>query len=91
MARGKRKVVEKNYETLIVQKEKEIEKLVADTKSARVELRQLRKDKVKYDEQKEKEKEEAELRKVVELVANSGKSLEEIKEFLASGTNDKEE
>lgn len=81
MARGK-KVEEKNYDELISASEERITTLTADLKTEKANLKQLKKDKIRYDEMVEKEKKEREIQEVAALIAESGKSLEEIKELL---------
>ena len=47
-------------------------------------LKQLKKDQVRYEAMVEKQKKQAEVQKAAELLVASGKSLEEIQEFLAN-------
>lgn len=90
MPRGRRnKVVEKDYDTEIARIENDIAKLNDNIKSKKSELRQLKKDKIKYDEQKAAEKAESEKQAVVDMIERSGKSMEEIKEFLSGESNEK--
>lgn len=84
MARGKRKVVEeKNYDALIQEVEANIAKLTEDLKAERANLKKIKKDKDAYDRQKEEQEKTERTQKVAEMIATSGKSLEEIEAFLA--------
>ena len=89
MPRGKRKVTEKDYSSEIARVENDIAKLNDNIKSKKSELRQLKKDKIKYDEQKAVEKAEAEKQAIVDMIERSGKSIEEIKDFLSGELNEK--
>lgn len=82
MAGKRKKVVAKNYDELIKTSEERIEKLTSDLKSERANLKQLKKDKIRYDEQVEAEKKEKELMEITEIIANSGKTVDEIKKLL---------
>lgn len=81
MARRK-KVEEKNYDELIQASEERITTLTNDLKEEKMNLKQLKKDKIRYDEMLEEQKKEEEIREAAELVVASGKSLEEIKKLL---------
>lgn len=81
---ARRKVEEKNYPELIEMAEERIESLSAELKQEKANLKQLKKDQVRYDAMVEKQKKQAEVQKAAELLVASGKSLEEIEEFLAN-------
>ena len=63
-------------------KEEEIQNLEASLKDRKAELKELLKAKGKAEKEKEKVKEAEEKKKLVEAVMNSGRSMEEILEFL---------
>lgn len=81
MAR-KKKVEEKNYDELIKASEEHIATLMAELKEERVNLKRLKKDKVVYDQMIEDQKKENEIREISALIAESGKTLDEIKKLL---------
>ena len=81
MARRK-KVEEKNYDELIQVSEERITTLTNDLKEEKANLKQLKKDKIRYDEMLEEKKKEEEIRKLSELSAESGKSIDDIKKLL---------
>ncbi|MCI9421505.1 hypothetical protein GN277_10420 [Lachnospiraceae bacterium WCA-9-b2] len=81
---ARRKVEEKNYPELIEMAEERIEALSAELKQEKANLKQLKKDQVRYDAMVEKQRKQAEVQKAAELLVASGKSLEEIEEFLAN-------
>lgn len=81
---ARRKVEEKNYPELIETAEERIESLSAELKQEKANLKQLKKDQIRYEAMVEKQKKEAEVQKAAELLVASGKSLEEIEEFLAN-------
>lgn len=81
---ARRKVEDKNYPELIEMAEERIEALSAELKQEKANLKQLKKDQVRYDAMVEKQKKQAEVQKAAELLVASGKSLEEIEEFLAN-------
>ncbi len=81
MARRK-KVEEKNYDELIQVSEERITTLTNDLKEEKANLKQLKKDKIRYDEMLEEKKKEDEIRKLSELIAESGKSIDDIKKLL---------
>ena len=60
-----------------------IEALSAELKQEKANLKQLKKDKIRYDAMVEKQKKQDEIQKAAELLVSSGKSLEEIEEFLS--------
>ena len=66
----------------IESKEEEIQNLEASLKDRKAELKELLKAKVKAEKEKEAAKAAEEKKKLVEAVMNSGRSMEEILEFL---------
>ena len=66
----------------IAAKEEEIQNLEASLKDRKAELKELLKAKVKAEKEKEAAKAAEEKKKLVEAVMNSGRSMEEILEFL---------
>ncbi|MCI9381810.1 MAG: hypothetical protein HFG88_12405 [Dorea sp.] len=80
---ARRKVVERNYPELIQEAEEKIEAMSAELKQEKANLKQLKKDKIRYDAMVEKQKKQDEIQKAAELLVSSGKSLEEIEEFLS--------
>lgn len=79
---ARRKVVEKNYSELIAESEERIESLSAELKQEKANLKQLKKDQVRYEVYAEKQRKQEEIQKAAEMLISSGKSLEEIEEFL---------
>jgi hypothetical protein len=79
---ARRKVVEKNYSELIAESEERIESLSAELKQEKANLKQLKKDQVRYEIYAEKQRKQEEIQKAAEMLISSGKSLEEIEEFL---------
>lgn len=79
---ARRKVEEKNYPELIETAEERIESLSAELKQEKANLKQLKKDQIRYEEYAEKQRKQEEIQKAAELLVASGKSLEEIEEFL---------
>ena len=63
-------------------KEEEIKEIEEALKGRKAELKELLKAKGKAEKEKEKVKEAEEKKKLVEAVMNSGRSMEEILEFL---------
>lgn len=90
MARPRKTVQAKDYDLLIKESEEKIEKLTQNLKSEKVNLKSLKKSKELYEIQKEEEKKAEMMNKIAQLIAESGKSLEEIEEYFSS-TSDKEE
>ena len=64
--------------------EERIESLSSELKQEKANLKQLKKDQVRYDALVEKQKKQAEVQEAAELLVASGKSLDEIKEFLSN-------
>ena len=83
MAGRRRKVEPKNYETLIKESEEKIVQLTNDLKAEKITLKKLKKDKEIYEIQKKEEEKMERTKKVAEMIAASGKSLEEIEAFLS--------
>ena len=81
---ARRKVEEKNYPELIEAAEERIASLSAELKQEKANLKQLKKDQIRSDAMVEKQQKQAEIQKAAELLVASGKSLEEIEEFLAN-------
>ena len=81
---ARRKVEEKKYPELIEAAEERIASLSAELKQEKANLKQLKKDQIRYDAMVEKQQKQAEIQKAAELLVASGKSLEEIEEFLAN-------
>ena len=75
---ARRKVEEKNYPELIEAAEERIASLSAELKQEKANLKQLKKDQIRYDAMVEKQQKQAEIQKAAELLVASGKSLEEI-------------
>lgn len=89
MAGRRRKVVAKNYDELIAKEKEVLAKLEADAvdirtkiKEKRTEIKKLGKAKVAYDEQKAAEEKDKEMKEIASMIAESGKSLDEIKAML---------
>lgn len=82
MAGRRKKVAEKDYDALIKTSEEKIKKLTEDIKTERIHLKMLKKDKARYDEQMAEEAEIKKKAEIVQMIANSGKSMDEIKAFL---------
>lgn len=80
---ARRKVVERDYPELIQEAEEKIEALSAELKQEKANLKQLKKDKIRYDAMVEKQRKQDEIQKAAELLVSSGKSMEEIEEFLS--------
>lgn len=91
MAKPRRKIEARDYDKLIQDSESKLEKLVSETKEERVRLRELKKTKELYDIQVAEEKKQEELRKIVELIEESGKSLDEIKLMLSTPAKETED
>ncbi|MCI9340847.1 MAG: hypothetical protein HFG94_09405 [Dorea sp.] len=81
---ARRKVEEKNYPELIQASEERIADLSSELKQEKANLKQLKKDQVRYEAMVEKQKKQEEVQKAAELLVASGKSMEEIEQFLAN-------
>ena len=84
MARARKKVVAKDYDSLIKVSQEKIEKLTTDLKEEKANLKALLKAKNLYEFQLAEEKKQEEMEKLTEMIEKSGKSFEEIKSFLAA-------
>lgn len=89
MAGRRRKVVAKNYVELIAREKEVLAKLELEAveirtkiKEKRAEIKKLEKAKVAYDEQKAAEEKDKEMKEIASMIAESGKSLDEIKAML---------
>lgn len=89
MAGRRKKFVAKNYDELIAKEKEALAKLESDAinirskiKEKRVEIKKLEKAKAAYDEQKAEEEKAQKMKEVAEMLAESGKSLDEIKAML---------
>ena len=91
MAKPRRKIEARDYDKLIQDSESKLEKLVSETKEERVRLRELKKTKELYDIQVAEEKKQEGLQKIVELIEESGKSLDEIKLMLSNPAKETED
>lgn len=83
MAVRRRKVTEKDYDMLIKASEAKIEKLSKELKEERANLKTLNKDKIAFEAMKAEREQLERTKKVAEMIAASGKSLEEIEAFLS--------
>lgn len=83
MARRKAAVEEKNYDELIKASEERISTLASDLKEEKANLKNLKKDKIRYDKMMEEKKKADEIREVTELIIASGKTPDEIKKLLS--------
>ena len=93
MARGKRKVAERDYEKLISSTKECIEKLEIksveireELKSKKDELKKLEKDFKSYKIQKAEEEKRQQTQELAKLLMESGLTLDEIKEKLVKNT-----
>ena len=100
MARGRKaKIVEKNYDELIQKNLDQIEVLTAGIAKSKEKISELKKDnkklekeKAAYEEHKAEIERQEKLKVIAQLVAESDKSLDEIKNFLEGNvTEDTEE
>ena len=89
MAGRRRKVIAKDYDELIAKEKEMLEKLELEAveirtkiKEKRAEIKKLEKAKVAYDEQKAAEEKDKEMKEIASMIAESGKSLDEIKAML---------
>lgn len=98
MARGKRKVAERDYEKLISSTKECIEKLETksveireELKSKKDELKKLERDFESYKIQKAEEEKCQQAQELAKLLMESGLTLDEIKEKLVKNTKKKTE
>lgn len=93
MARGRRKVVANDYDSMLTNAIKELEELESEYKNyvetqrakikeKKIEIKKLEKAKEQYDTQLAEQKKQEEIQEAARLIAESGKSLDEIKKFL---------
>lgn len=82
MAGKRKRVAEKDYESLINASKQKIAKFSEELKTEKKNLKQLEKDAVRYEEQKAIEEREREMSEIASMISDSGKSLDEIKSFL---------
>ena len=90
MAGKRKRVAEKDYESLINVSKQKIAKLSEELKTEKKNLKQLEKDAVRYEEQKAIEEREREMSEIASMISDSGKSLDEIKAFLQGDKSGKE-
>lgn len=83
MARTKRLVTE-DPSAQIEQIKTEIADLTQELKSKKVVLKQLEKDKIAYDDYQEYLRQEKQKEEIIQMVMESGKSLDEIRELLSN-------
>lgn len=84
MARQRKIIPAKDYDLLIKESEEKIEKLTSALKEEKANLKALKKTKELYELQKAREEEQAKMNKIAELIASSGKTMEEIEEYFCS-------
>lgn len=84
MARQRKIIPAKDYDLLIKESEEKIEKLTSALKEEKANLKVLKKTKELYELQKAREEEQAKMNKIAELIASSGKTMEEIEEYFSS-------
>lgn len=90
MAGKRKRVAEKDYESLINASKQKIAKFSEELKTEKKNLKQLEKDAVRYEEQKAIEEREREMSEIAELIFGSDKSLDEVKAFLQGDKSGKE-
>lgn len=97
MARPK-KIVEINYDETIAKAQEELELLSQKAnviklqiKDKKAEIKKLERDKVAYEEWKEKRDKELRTQEIAKLISESEYTLDEIKELLVGETSGKEE
>lgn len=86
MARTRKKVIAKDYNSLIQILKDKIEKLTMDLKEEKANLKLLEKEAVLYEKQLKEEKKQEEMKEIAVLIEESGKTIDEIKMFLSSTT-----
>ena len=89
MAGKRKKVLPKNYDALIYEKNKELEQLESDKsaiaakmKELKADIKKLEKEKNRFEEQEAIRIKEEETKKIAEMIVESGKSLEDVKKLL---------
>ncbi len=97
MARPK-KIVEINYDETIAKAQEELELLSQKAnviklqiKDKKAEIKKLERDKVAYEEWKEKRDKELRTQEIAKLISESEYTLDEIKELLVGETSGKED
>ena len=90
MAGRRRKETDRNYDALIAKEKETLTKLETEAsdirariKAKKAEIKKLEKAKLAYDEQKEREEKDRQMKEVAEMIIASDKSIDEIKKFLA--------
>ena len=86
MARTRKKVIAKDYNSLIQISKDKIEKLTMGLKEEKANLKLLEKEAVLYEKQLKEEKKQEEMKEIAVLIEESGKTIDEIKMFLSSTT-----
>lgn len=96
MARPK-KIVEINYDETIAKAQEELESLLQKAnvikeqiKNKKSEIKKLERDKVAYEEWKEKRERELRTQEIAKLISESEYTLDEIKELLVGEASEKE-
>lgn len=89
MAGKRKKVLPKNYDALIYEKNKELKQLESDKsaiaakmKELKADIKKLEKEKNRFEEQEAIRIKEEETKKIAEMIVESGKSLEDVKKLL---------
>ena len=81
-SKNKAKIIVENVDEKIVAVEAEIVEMTASLKAKKAELKQLKKAKVQADKAAEEKKAEEEKAALLEAIAQSGKSMDEILDLL---------
>lgn len=88
--RRRRKAIATDYADLITKEQEALTKLesekaniIAKIKEKKATIKKLEKEKAIYDAQKAEEEKAQQMREVAEMITASGKSFDEIKEFLS--------
>ena len=81
-SKNKAKIIVENVDEKIVAVESEIVELTATLKAKKAELKKLKKAKLQADKAAAEKKEEEDKAKVLEAIAQSGKSVDEILDLL---------
>lgn len=86
---ARRRKVANNYDELIAREQKILEKLESDKtvilgkiKSKRAEIKKLERAKAAYDARIVAEERDKQMKEIATMIVNSGKTMDEIKEFL---------
>ena len=84
---GKRRVVAtKDYDALIKASEEKIQRLSNDIKDEKANLKKLKKDKVRYDEQQEEFEKKKQMDEIMNMISESDKSFDEIKAIISGSS-----